>query len=129
MRKMLTALGTTFRWSIFTIGLAAIIHIVFVFALPSLIMGQVHGALTKQVGVNGTLHPPRPTWESRGVVRPSPDLLYSICPFQLLPLYEVRPLSRPPRDDDKYQQGNNQSHANEQHHPDEYTTLRCGRWC
>jgi uncharacterized membrane protein len=29
------------------------------------------------------IHPPRATWRSRSVVRPSPDLLYSICVYDL----------------------------------------------
>jgi len=32
---------------------------------------------------NTILHAPRPTSRSRGVVRPSPDMLYSICVYDL----------------------------------------------
>lgn len=34
-------------------------------------------------GYNRMLHPPRPTAQSRTVVRPSPDQLYSICVYNL----------------------------------------------
>ncbi len=75
--------GSIVRWGIFTAGLAAIVHVVFVFALPSLVMGRLQSQLIKQSGFNTILHAPRPNWESRQVVRPSPDLLYSICAYNL----------------------------------------------
>lgn len=59
--------------------LSVLVHAVALYALPRVIMGV---ALTKigQGGAdNAFLHPPLPTSDDRGVVRPSPDLAYSIC--------------------------------------------------
>ena len=49
-------------------------------------------------GVNKMLHAPLPTDKARGVVRPSPDLAYSSCPFDLSQrplLIEVAPVPAP----------------------------------
>jgi uncharacterized membrane protein len=40
-------------------------------------------AIVSSASTNTFLHPPRASASSRGVVRPSPDLLYSICVYDL----------------------------------------------
>lgn len=66
----------------FALALAAAVavHLGTVYALPHLIMNR---ALVR-MGAAGTIHHgTRPDAKSRGVVRPSPDLLYSVCPYDL----------------------------------------------
>jgi len=41
------------------------------------------GIASRAGGYNHMLHPPRPTAQSRTVVRPSPDQLYSACTYDL----------------------------------------------
>ncbi len=41
------------------------------------------GIVDRAGGYNEMLHPPRPTAQSRTVVRPSPDQLYSACAYDL----------------------------------------------
>lgn len=41
------------------------------------------GIVRRAGGYNRMLHPPRPTAQSRTVVRPSPDQLYSACSYDL----------------------------------------------
>ncbi len=47
--------------------------------LPRLIMLRTVAGISKRAAANTILHAPRPNAGSRGVVRPSPDMLYSIC--------------------------------------------------
>jgi uncharacterized membrane protein len=70
-------------WATATLVIAAIVHVASVYALPHLIMNRTLAAVTRQRGYNVLLYGKRPTAESRGVVRPSPDLLYSTCPYDL----------------------------------------------
>jgi uncharacterized membrane protein len=52
--------------------------------LPRFVMLRTMNGMTKTAGAANTiLHAPRATWRSRSVVRPSPDLLYSICVYDL----------------------------------------------
>lgn len=70
------------RWSLFTLVLAAIIHWFVVNEAPTVIMWR---AMAK-VGsgrVNTIAHGERATEEARAIVKPSPDLLYSTCTFDV----------------------------------------------
>jgi uncharacterized membrane protein len=71
------------KWSVPVLLLAALVHVLAVLALPEIAMSRVHGAVAGQVPVNTELHAPRATAQSRTVVRPSPDLLYTICAFDM----------------------------------------------
>jgi len=62
------------------LAVAAIVHIASVWGLPR---GVMHIALSRMGSVNTIHHQSRVTARSRNVVRPSPDLLYSACPFDL----------------------------------------------
>ncbi len=69
-------------WIVFTLVLAAGIHWAAVAAAPGVIMSramQVMGAR----GANTIAHTERATAASRNIVKPSPDLLYSACVFDL----------------------------------------------
>jgi uncharacterized membrane protein len=63
------------------VGIAA--HLVTVYLTPYTMMSIVTSRAADQVGWNQAYSPPRPNAESRGVPRPSPDLLYSLCPYDL----------------------------------------------
>ena len=71
------------KWIAATLLVAATVHGASVLLLPRLIMILTMAGMTKMAGTNAILHAPRPTWRSHGVVRPSPDLLYSICVYDL----------------------------------------------
>ena len=62
--------------------IAAIVHVASLRLLPRLIMLHTMSAIARS-GANTILHPPRSSASSRRVVRPSPDLLYSICVYDL----------------------------------------------
>jgi len=76
-------------WTILaTFVVAVATHGVTLMAIPYNIMNDTMNETFKALPRNEVFHAPPTTAESRGVVRPSPDLLYSIC------LYDVteRPL-------------------------------------
>ena len=62
---------------------AALVHVSTVVAVPSVIMGKVMGVLEARVGANRFYHAPRRTYTDRDVVRPGPDLAYSVCVYDL----------------------------------------------
>jgi uncharacterized membrane protein len=67
-------------------------------AAPRLIMRIAVGRLAEAGGLNRMLHAPLPGPGRRTVVRPSPDLAYSSCPFDLSKgplLVEVAPVPAP----------------------------------
>jgi len=67
-------------WIIAALVIAAIVHVVSLHALPRFVMARaVH-----RMGAVNTMHfGRRPDATSRTVVRPSPDLLYAACPYDL----------------------------------------------
>jgi uncharacterized membrane protein len=72
------------RWIAATLLVAALVHGASLLWLPRFIMWRTMVGIAKQAGgSNRMLHPPRVTASSRGVVRPSPDLLYSVCIYDL----------------------------------------------
>ena len=53
-------------------------------AIPRMIMAEAMERFERGAGgVNAALHPPPPSPERRGVVRPNPHFLYAICPIDL----------------------------------------------
>lgn len=69
-------------WLVFIIAGAAATHYMAITQAPSVIMGRVLAVVAGDA--NGKiLFRDRPTSEARQVVRPSPDLLYSICAFDV----------------------------------------------
>jgi uncharacterized membrane protein len=67
-------------WIAGTLAVAVMVHVASVWLLPH---GIMHIALSRMGSKNTIHHQERVTALSRGVVRPSPDLLYSVCPFDL----------------------------------------------
>jgi uncharacterized membrane protein len=63
-----------------TLVVAVAVHLGTVWYLPNLIMDR---AMAQMGAVNTIHHGQRATAAIHGVVRPSPDLLYSVCPYDL----------------------------------------------
>ncbi len=70
-------------WIAATLVVAALMHIGSVYAVPPFIMHRVLAAMTSTAPFNTLRFGGQPTAQSRGIVRPSPDLLYSVCPYDL----------------------------------------------
>lgn len=66
------------------LAVAAAVHVGSVMLLPHWIMAEAIARIARGGGgLNAMAHGERATAKSRAVVRPSPDLLYSSCPFDL----------------------------------------------
>jgi uncharacterized membrane protein len=76
-------IARNWRWIAATLLVALVVHGASVLLLPRLIMLRTMAAISKSAGINTILQSPRPTSRSHGVVRPSPDLLYSVCVYDL----------------------------------------------
>jgi uncharacterized membrane protein len=70
------------KWGAFTLILAALIHWSVVAYAPSIIMSRAMAAMGSR-GTNVITHGERATAASRRIVKPSPDLLYSQCVFDV----------------------------------------------
>jgi uncharacterized membrane protein len=75
-------IARNWKWIAATLLIAVVVHAASVLLLPRLMM-RTMAAITKTVADNTIFYPPRPTATERGIVRPSPDLLYSICVYDL----------------------------------------------
>ena len=64
-------------------AIALSVHAATLFALPHFVMAQATKKIVRDGAYNVVHHIARADEHSRVVVRPSPDLLYSICPFDL----------------------------------------------
>lgn len=73
---------TWLRWGAFTLLLAAIIHWTAVAYAPVMIMARAMAIMGAR-GTNVVTHGERATAASRRIVKPSPDLLYSQCVFDV----------------------------------------------
>ncbi|MGH6871071.1 MAG: DUF1254 domain-containing protein [Rhizomicrobium sp.] len=78
-------------WLLATLVVAAAVHVASVWYLPHLVMTR---AMARMGAVNAIHHGARATAAIHGVVRPSPDLLYSVCPFDVSerPLHVIAPV-------------------------------------
>ena len=76
---------TWIRWIIATLVLAVVFHLAALQLTPRLVMNTAYKRILKRAGsqVNTLIHSPRVTVESRTVVRPSPDLLYSVGAYDV----------------------------------------------
>ena len=83
-----------FVWTGATVLLAAAFHLLTVAVYPYYVMIELKGS--RKAAINSVFHAPRVTARSREVVRPSPDLLYSACGFDLSdrPLVVTAPVPR-----------------------------------
>ncbi len=66
-----------------TLALAGILHVVIVMLIPIGIMRTVMSRVAATAGVNRIVAQPLPTETSRSIVKPSPDLLYALCVFDV----------------------------------------------
>lgn len=72
------------RWLGSTALIALLVHLASTWYLPRFLMDRALDGLERQAGGTNTLfQAPPATAESRAIVRPSPDLLYSICVVDL----------------------------------------------
>jgi uncharacterized membrane protein len=72
------------KWIAATLAVAVVAHVASVMFLPRAIMLRTMAGITRAAhGPNHLVFGNRPTAANRGVVRPSPDLLYSSCVFDL----------------------------------------------
>lgn len=80
-----------------SLALAVVIHVAAVQSLPRVIMGIAISKIGQNGALNAFAHPPLPTSDARGVVRPSPDLAYSVCTLDLSqgPIHIEVPLTAP----------------------------------
>ena len=74
-----------FRWILLTLALAVVFHLLTVTVFPRAIMVLAFKRILKNADteINTLIHAPRVTVDSRRVVKPSPDLLYSICVYDV----------------------------------------------
>lgn len=79
----MSAIRRNWMWLVAVLAVAAVVHVASVMLLPHIIMNRTMGAIAHRTGLNKMAHAPRPTAAARGIVRPSPDLLYSTCVFDL----------------------------------------------
>jgi len=70
-------------WIASALVAAVIVHIVTVLLLPPSIMTLTMARMADAGADAGVVHAPPPDANSRSVVRPSPDLAYSICLYDL----------------------------------------------
>jgi len=90
MKRLVTFVVATFM-------LAAVVHVASVWAYPRIIMSVVMKKIGGNNPANAFTHMPLPTDKARGVVRPSPDLAYSVCIVDLTkgPVHIRVPLTAP----------------------------------
>ncbi len=70
-------------WLLAALAGAGLAHALVVYSVPWLIMAIAMRGMTRQNGTNHAAFPPRADESSRAIVRPSPDLLYSACVFDV----------------------------------------------
>ena len=78
----MTMLTRNWGWILATLVVAGVAHVASVMATPHIIMHMTMRGIGRG-GVNTMMFGKRPTSASRGVVRPSPDLLYASCVYDL----------------------------------------------
>jgi uncharacterized membrane protein len=85
------------RWVLAALAGAAVVHVVAVWAIPRAIMRYTISRIADLGGRNVPTFAPRADETARAIVRPSPDLLYSICVFDVAD-GPVRVTAEVPRD-------------------------------
>lgn len=71
-------------WAALALSAATCVHLVTLHAYPGRVMAETMARMSQSgARMNQWIHRPRVTEASRGVVRPSPDLAYSTCVFDL----------------------------------------------
>jgi uncharacterized membrane protein len=80
---MIAWLSRDWPFLLATVVVAALVHAASVLAIPRLVMGRAMDRMARHAGINTMTHTPRADAQSRAIVRPSPDLLYSSCAYDL----------------------------------------------
>jgi uncharacterized membrane protein len=83
MSRTATFFKRSATWLACALLVAVPAHFLFVLLYPYAIVYLLEAHIKGKVGVNHLFHSPRPTSDSHEVVRPSPDLFYSIGTFDL----------------------------------------------
>jgi uncharacterized membrane protein len=76
-------MARSWKWIAAALLVAAIVHVATVLLLPRLIMIRTMAGIARSAGFNTIMHSPRATARSRSIVGPSPDMLYSLCVYDL----------------------------------------------
>lgn len=71
------------RWLLLALVVALVTHGLAVWLLPRVVMRIAIDAMASRDGFNRAVFPPRADETARTIVRPSPDLLYAGCAFDL----------------------------------------------
>jgi uncharacterized membrane protein len=73
------------RHALWLLLVAVLVHLLAVWAAPRLIMRVVGNKMAVMTSTSdtGVLHAPQVTAQSRAIVMPSPDMLYSTCTFDV----------------------------------------------
>jgi uncharacterized membrane protein len=77
---------TTARWikiGCIVLVLATALHVLVIWLIPRALTAVFLRRTAAQAGYNQVVLPPLPTEKSRDVVKPSPDLLYALCIFDI----------------------------------------------
>ncbi len=83
MKSFSDFLARQWQWLAAALAIALVVHATSVIALPRIIMWRTEALLARDAGANTMSHAQRASADSRLIVRPSPDLLYSTCPYDL----------------------------------------------
>lgn len=75
--------GRFLKLGVLTLALAAVLHVFAVWLIPVAIMHIFMARVGQQAAVNTIIAQPLPTDKSRSVVKPSPDLLYGLCVYDV----------------------------------------------
>lgn len=75
--------GSSGRWLLLALVVALVAHGLTVWLLPRVVMRAAINAMAARDGYNRAVFPPRADETARTIVRPSPDLLYAGCAFDL----------------------------------------------
>ncbi len=71
------------RRALAALAIAVATHAAVVLAFPRILMALVLSRIEARAGTNRAFFAPRPDHTFRAIVRPSPDLLYSVCVVDL----------------------------------------------
>jgi uncharacterized membrane protein len=90
-------MNATLRWLGATAIVAGLVHVATTWYAPRFIMGRTMDVIAGTDGANVFINRPVADADARGIVRPSPDLMYSLCVLDLAqgPVHIRAPASTP----------------------------------
>lgn len=71
------------RWLLLALVVAGVAHVLTLWLLPRVVMRVATNTMAEREGFNRAVFPPRADETARTIVRPSPDLLYAGCAFDV----------------------------------------------